>query len=293
MNYFSNDHAIEPMKNDKNYDFLKHFMIQSEYYELLLNYLNNNEKNNCILPKLLNTDKSKYTIIEKYIDEISKFHLSKLKINNTQKVYIEFWYYHYLESNSNIIKILHFDKDEIAVRKKRKMIHPSLSTITYLNDSIYPTLITNLTRDKLINKDKNSCLQFSFPKKCKHITFNGNKLHGSVNILNNNIEIGMNKIESRKALMFNIWIDHKPEDIEYYINDGLTNNPLFNKEENLFLIKDMENSDHLFIPLENDLLNELSYDIILRRQNIKNLFTDYLTKETIENNSNIIFIPKI
>lgn len=74
----------------------------------------------------------------------------------------------------------HYDKDEGMASLKGIMVHPSLSTVTYLSDSGAPTLIFDM-----ITPDGNSEIPeipvdgfLSYPKANRHIIFSGNLQHG-------------------------------------------------------------------------------------------------------------------
>lgn len=116
---------------------------------------------------------------------------------------------------------LHVDKDEQLHKKNGQILLPILSTVTYLNDNLIPTIFTNIKNDdENINSIKKKIL-FSFPNKLKHICFNGSYKHGVFNILQKNED-------SRKTLMINLW-KIKPTEVDYYKPD--INTQIYNLNE--------------------------------------------------------------
>jgi len=179
--------------------------INDNYYDDINKFITNNKSLQQSF--LLNTDKNiSENIIEKIVYDLSVFHLERLKLNiDFSRYKIEFWWKNnHVNNNNNIIHGLHSDKDEILMRSQKKIISPLLSTITYLNDSIYPTLLTSTSQKDEINLKKGVVL--SFPKKMKHVSFNGANYHGVFNIYDKNII----EKENRKTLMINIWDSHTP-----------------------------------------------------------------------------------
>ena len=97
--------------------------------------------------------------------------------------------------------------------------------------------------------EKNISLFFSFPKKNKHITFNGKYFHGS-SLLDENLDFTN---ENRTILLINLW-SKKPINVEYYnyeMNCKSYNNNIVNVEsENL-----EENKNYSVFGLDKDLIN--------------------------------------
>jgi hypothetical protein len=229
---------------------------------------------------LLNTNISKYSIIEKFVYEIAMFHFFRMNIEFDDNKYIEFWF---KNSPSNERNSCHFDSDEYdrAINKPTKLSIPLLSCVIYFNDIEVPTLITNIDRETYLNNtysDKNTLL-LSYPKYMKHITFDGgNNLHGIANYFENDNE-------KRFILSINIW-DKKPLYIPYF--DHLTYmNMLYHDK----IISDCSNIDEL---KEYDIVvekNEKLIDIRLDMKNIKTIElknNDIINPEFFEN----IFINK-
>jgi hypothetical protein len=88
----------------------------------------------------LNLKKQKYTLLEKYVYDIAMFHIKRLNRTMDDNIEIEFW----LTDSIMDHKPLHHDFQEMDKAILKKDIRPFLTTITYLNDNIYPTLITNI-----------------------------------------------------------------------------------------------------------------------------------------------------
>jgi len=239
------------------------FVNENENIEKIL--LSNFEKKTNSMSYLLNTNVSKYSIIEKFIYEIAMFHFNRMNIEFDENKYIEFWF-----KNSSSIddNSFHFDCDEYdrAINKPKKLIIPLLSCVIYFDNSEIPTLITNIDREthkKKTYSGKNT-LSLSYPKFMKHITFDGgNNLHGITNFFENNNE-------KRYILAINLW-DRKPLYLPYF--DHLSHiNMLFYCNER----------DKL---KEYDVVVEKNYKLLDIRLNMKN-------RKTIELNNNNIINPE-
>ena len=147
---------------------------------------------------LLNTTKKELNLLEKYVYDIAMFHFKRLNIEyNSDANYIEFWF-----KNKVTLKSYHFDCDEYERKTNNKYIYPLLSNVIYLNDSIYPTIITNIDLEKYkykeFNNEKN--ITIIFPKKNKHISFDGTNRHGVSAIFEEN-----KKDDPRYILAINLW----------------------------------------------------------------------------------------
>jgi len=157
---------------------------------------------------LLNTTQEEFDLLEKYVYDIAMFHFKRLNIEyNSDTNYIEFWW-----KNRVAFKNYHFDCDEFEKKTNNTYIYPLLSNIIYLNDSIYPTIITNIDLEKYKYKDFNNekNITIVFPKKNKHISFDGCNKHGVSAIFEENKED-----DPRYILAINLW-NKKPTNVAYY-----------------------------------------------------------------------------
>jgi len=180
---------------------------------------------------LLNTNKEKYSLIEKFILELVKFHSIRLNKDFTSNnYYIEFWIKKQEDNNSE--HLFHIDKDEIYLKKYSQLFVPILSSVTYLTTSTNPTIITNINDNKNnFNNIHKQNFIISFPKKLNHITFQGKYIHGVKKIK----DIIIENIDSfRITLMFNIW-ERKPYLRNFYINNSeeITEDLIHNLDENI------------------------------------------------------------
>jgi hypothetical protein len=159
------------------------------------------------------------------------------------------------------------------MKTKNILISPLLSTITYINDSIYPTFITNTSEKKLKEKNIvniNKGIILSFPKKLKHISFDGSNLHGVFNIYEN---IDINN-KNRKTLMFNIWDLHIPLGIKNKIFDN--NEKIFYENKNQ-IIKLLKNNDEITIKIEETEMKELLHLILTNPIIINKKFKKFIS----------------
>ena len=210
---------------------------------------------------LLDKNKSEYDLVEKIVYDLSEHYLKKLNENTTDIYYIEFWWkYEDINLiNNKIIHHFHADKDEFLFQTKNELIYPFLSTITYLNDTDYPTIITDKKFHELYKINTNSKrLILSFGKKLKHVCFNGMYYHGVLDLINkettNNIHI-----KPRMTLMFNIWKNHKPNNVDFYSNNNYLIDR-FTKIEKRFELE--QNYNIKSIEMNEDEINELTKNLI-------------------------------
>lgn len=214
--------------------------------------------NNCDF-WLLNTMQSTFTLLEKYIYDIAMFQFQNLNIEfDPNKHYIEFWW-----RNDASLNNFHIDCDENerAISGIYKL--PLLSNVVYFNETLYPTILTNVNLDQYKYKDfeNNSTLCVSLPKKGKLVSFNSSYYHSVSNIFrsydNNN----------RSTLMINLW-DYKPKNEEFYNSQNILN--IFSKTESLLEISKNDSpakikmdSTFFYADFMEDLLYNKKYDILL------------------------------
>ena len=270
-----------------------------ELCELLLNCCKINEEN---MSFLLNKGCIN-NIVEKIVQDIASSHLKEMNIKNDENIFIEFWF----KSNENPSKLLHLDCDEYdrQINNSSDYGTPLLSCITYLNDNKnIPTIITNIDKEKfkykeIIEQELELCL--SFPKKLKHITFNGGKYyHGALPIENK-------AVQPRNLFLINIW-KKKPlnipifDPVYFFYKYALLYkkeipNILYKTELDIILEESIKNILHIE---ENEqtgvLLNKDLYEKML--YNDENEGDIYLLKKlkeilkTKEDNDNIIIKNK-
>jgi sugar-specific transcriptional regulator TrmB len=187
---------------------------------------------------LLDLNKNEYTILEKYIYEIAKYHFDRLNIELTDNYDIEFWLTDDFNKNVNF----HVDQQEIDRVLFNDDVRPFLTTVTYFNDNIHPTMITNMTDNNKHNINDEEFF-LSFPITGKQIVFEGSKyLHSPINIFNKRML--MNNIKGikipRYVLNIQFW-ESKQKYRPYYI--GPKEIPCeFNKEKNVLVIGKIEDS---------------------------------------------------
>lgn len=200
----------------------------------------------CSVSYMLNTDKKDFNIIEKFIYQLSIFHIKRLdKEWDDKKYFIEFWWKNDIITNNNlVIHKFHIDKDEIAFKKYNKMICPILSTVTYFNKSNCPTAIYN-GRIQNIDNSNVKDLILSFPIEFKHICFDGSFPHGAIQLVNQELNSENN---TRKTLMFNIWEDHRPLNVKFAEPNDFSQdikNTFYSKDEELFTLNDFDENNYI------------------------------------------------
>ena len=241
--------------------------------------------------KLLDLTKQKYSILEKYVYDIAMFHFKRLQIieeedinmNNTiDKYFIEFW-----SKNKYDTCSLHVDCDEYLKKEQLEYNYPLLSSVTYLNDCNFPTLITNIDMERYMYKEfeKDLSLFFSFPKKNKQITFDGKFFHGSAIIDDESCPLDVTR-EDRYIIAINLW-DKKPTNIDYY-KDTLSNSNFTNdSNDKLLYITCQELQEEInmqSIGLDKDIMNFKLFDDLLYKRE-KHLFKNFKDKVVITSES--------
>lgn len=119
---------------------------------------------------------------------------------------------------------IHFDADYGLEDALPCLIHPHISTITYLSDIGVPTLILNKHSPPPEDEGKVSLAgtieqgYLSYPKIGKHIAFDGRMLHGASAAFfpssPASSSAGKNSDGKRITFLVNIWLNHSPLDAE-------------------------------------------------------------------------------
>jgi len=282
ISYLKNYHLINNTEYNYNHEIesdcdLQNYQIDisNTYYNDIYNFIKNKEKKYS-KSFLLNTQKTEFSLIEKIIYELFIFQLKKLNLDiNFTRYKVEFWWKSQeINNNSKIVHNLHSDKDEKLMKSYNILICPILSTVTYINDSIHPTLLTSTNENKFMKENlinlKNG-ITLSFPKKLKHISFDGSNIHGALNLFNETLV----NSEDRMTLMFNIWDSHTPLDIEYYDPDNKANNiEKINILENILKVDEIDIGSKLKIKLEDNEMKNILTALFRNPININN----YLSK---------------
>lgn len=131
---------------------------------------------------------------------------------------------------------LHWDKDEACRETSGIFVHPATSTVTYLtgnegNDTDAPTLVfDNLTVPEIarhgagvpgnLRPDPECRRVFaSWPRRGKHVAFDGRLLHGVFPELTPGEATGDPASGSRVTFLVNIWLNHRPRDVRRLPDD--------------------------------------------------------------------------
>jgi len=253
--------------------------INKLYYNNLQKYILENKIDNKTI--ILNINKPSFSIVEKIIIELASFHLKRLGYEiDFNKYKIEYWWKNDNKSYNGIIHKIHSDKDEVLMHKYNILMIPLLSTVTYINDSLFPTVVTSTHENKMKDEslfNLNNGIVLSFPKKMKHICFNGRNLHGVGDIFN--LSINNNIFDNRQTLMFNIWNNHTP--LERTTDNNIYNNYFL---ENMIINEFKETLNKKEIKLKRENMIESVNNIINNNYYILN---KYVNKE--DNNDLIYF----
>lgn len=231
----------------------------------------------------LDTEKSKYSLMEKLIFDVVSFHANRLKININNK-YISFW----SKSTEYNLDYLHMHTDHCDYESRiydTQFKKPIFTTLLYFNDNNCPTLLTDVTPEmknnsEFMNKD-NSKIGFSFPRRFKNITFDsGNYYHGESYLSDY-------QPTTRKVIAIALWDEiNKPYHIPYFHNDlffyycfatnesiiSITDTNKYDKNNPLLIFT---NTDHNIITIKvnnTDLINNDFFHNILVKRNKKTLY---------------------
>ena len=206
--------------------------LSTKLKEEITNYLKNINENKTYL---LDISKNEFCLIEKYIYDISCFHFKMLGLD-INKNYIVFELKNTIEfPDSNNINI--DVKNQFTIENnENKYCELLLSCESYFNNSIYPTIITEIDLENYKYKefDKKNKLQFIFPEDNKHITFDGSSFHGVLKIT----ELGEQKDNNYLSITINLLGD-KPNNITYFSNNDNDNErTMYFKELSIINVKD-------------------------------------------------------
>ena len=139
---------------------------------------------------------------------------------------------------------LHYDKDEELAEVFGVGVFPQISTVTYLSDTEYaaPTLVLENPASCPVGMPINKCY-LSYPKRGKHLNFDGRFLHGAPGQLATNkmdkdmVNEGMGMTSDiskekgmcssdcnsswswRVTFLVNIWLNHHPSSVERLPDD--------------------------------------------------------------------------
>lgn len=145
----------------------------------------------------LDLTKDKYSLLEKYVYDISTFHIERLRKKDIHIKHVEFWC-----KRINRLHRFHVDCDEELKSKNGEFVHPELACVTYLNDSDTPTLLTNIDPEKYMYKtyeNMDTDMSIIFPRKNKTLTMDGKYYHGVLPIIENS------SAGDRYIIAINLW----------------------------------------------------------------------------------------
>jgi hypothetical protein len=283
---------------------LKNYKINGysdEIYNILLNGCLTNEEN---MSFLLN--KKVNNIVEKIVFDIATFHLNNMNMVLDESKFVEFWF----KENDQPCKLLHIDCDEYdrQINNSSNYSVPLVSCITYLNDNSHiPTIITNIDSEKYKYKDfayddMQICL--SFPKKWKHICFNGGKFyHGACKLFpkidSNNLQdfksIEISKTNNtRNLFLINIW-DKKPLNVPYfnpeyffYKCSMLLKNEIQSLSYSTNISLNMEETINDNTHIKSNVLSEDFFEKLFYKDYSNDIFKDICEKLECNSNNDIV-----
>jgi hypothetical protein len=208
---------------------------------------------------LLDTTQTTFSLLEKYVYDIAMFQFKNLNIEfDPDKYYIEFWWRNDLNLNN-----YHIDCDENERSLSGIYKLPLLSNVIYFNETLHPTILTNVDLDQYKYKDfeNNKSLCFSLPKKGKLVSFNSSYYHAITNIFRSYYN------DNRSTLMINLW-NYKPKNELFYNSKNILNS--YSKSESLLQISKNDpptkikmDTTFFYDDFMEDLLYNGKYEILL------------------------------
>lgn len=267
--------------------------------------LNNSEFDN--INKLVNTDihlhlldttKTRYDILEKFIYETISRHIITMGLNDDINSYfIEFWTKKkvYNETLTNYsINSFHVDCDENLKQNNNIIVNPIFSCVTYLNDSEFPFILTDIDIESYNFKkfeNKNN-IKIFFPRKNKQIIFDGSKHHGVIDIFNKMNE--ESKEFERNIIAINLW-KTRPTNIEFYKSNE---DYIYNESNNILEFNIISEKKTIYSDTE---FSFLFYETMLYRpisfklpdditDNIKSIYNNHYYIEVISSTTTKIEI---
>jgi hypothetical protein len=106
----------------------------------------------------------------------------------------------------------HWDKDEALRDVGGLFVHPHISTVTYLTDNGAPTMVYegSMPDEGLMDRGMSGAF-ISWPRRGKHLCFDGRLLHGAPSDLQKKLPKDI-----RVTFLVNIWLHHKPLGVESF-----------------------------------------------------------------------------
>jgi hypothetical protein len=287
--------------------------LSAKLQEEITNYLKNINENKTYL---LDALKNEFCLIEKYVYDIAYFHLKNMGFD-INKNYIVFELKNtikFSESNNISIDINNNKFQSIYNDNKNdenkndnnnnkiKYCNVLLSCESYFNQSNYSTIITEIDLENYKYKefDKKNKIQFFFPEEYKHITFEGNRFHGVLNIFDEPID------NEFLSITINL-LDDKPSNINYFNNNIKEHSKIYFKEQSIINIKNnninlkkINKEGHLFdykfyenifysnkgkINLPSEVLNDIKKHLYTEKNKPVN---DFVFIDNYENNIDTI-----
>jgi hypothetical protein len=270
---------------------------------------------------ILDFNKKKNTILEKFIFDIAKYHFNRLGIIfDEDKYYIEIDIKNHINDivmhlDNDIFKYTNYHDNQHADTEYKYLLsngpNPFLTCIIYLNDdNIIPTIITNIDKKKFLDKDfDNANLYLSYPKKLKNIVFGGGKYFHTAHKLDRNISSRNISLDNqdRNIIIISFWKseDLIKEKLKYLDNSIFPEKLLYNIKDNIklqttnSLLKIKENVEKKIIYYNKKTLSSIDiesffdnkdYKKKIENKNFKKINTLISNNELI-NCDNIILKP--
>lgn len=169
-------------------------------------------------------DREPSSALEAYALDVWRFHMGAgacPQLCDPQRSGVEFWVQRRSSRQARAARAInwHFDKDERLREDHGVFVHPYLSTVTYTSDlNGAPTVVlpVRISFDGQQPTPAPSGVPttgrgvVSFPKRGRHLAFNGRLLHGCP------VELAHEPrgAYERMTILVNVWVNHRPRDVE-------------------------------------------------------------------------------
>jgi hypothetical protein len=210
----NNDNSNDILNDFRSYSMKHDEIVIEQNNELIKKYdmdkLKQQERielRSTVYSYLLDVNQDKFSIIEKFVYDTAKFHFKRLNLDfDESNNCIQFWF---KTGKYNKCNDLHIDWNYDIDGDNKSAL---LSCISYFDDNLNPTVITNIDKTSLYNNSfDDASFLFSFPKKSTQITFEGGRyFHGMCDIFNNKIT------DDRNTLIVNLWDNNAPKNVPFF-----------------------------------------------------------------------------
>lgn len=231
---------------------------------------------------LLDLNKTHFNFVEKFVYDLAKHDFATSGNILDSNIKVEYWF----KANKTYThNNMHLDSNEVSMKTVGLTRHPFLTSITYLNTNLNPTIITNIDESRYkYKKIDNMNLFFSFPSSFKKIQLEGGKyFHTECSIYGNSNE-------SRNVLVINYWRETHPPDLIYHSFNEIPST-LYDKDIPILNFTDTSKITKIDLNKNNSIVDYNFFQTCLYSKNDNNIFNnfaDLFRYKNLEENTNFL-----